>query len=83
MKTVYKARYRNMISVLADVRKAAQLTQQQLAEKLHKPQSYIAKIEGFERKLDLLEFIEMCEALKVSPSALIQKIEHVEDGLKE
>ncbi len=81
MKTVYKARYRKVISLLIKARKDAMLTQQQLAEKLRKPQSYIAKVEGFERKLDLLEFIEMCEALEASPSVFIQQIESAETHL--
>ncbi|PID63663.1 MAG: transcriptional regulator [Gammaproteobacteria bacterium] len=51
------------------------MTQQQVAEVLRKPQSYIAKIEKCERKLDILEFIELCEALQITASTLIQKIE--------
>ena len=36
----------------------------QLADELDKPQSYIAKIEGRERKIDIIEFFELCKQLK-------------------
>lgn len=46
-----------------------------IADKLQKPQSYIAKIEKYERKLDILEFIELCEALDLRASDAIKEIE--------
>ncbi len=52
-------------------RKQSALTQQQLADKLEKPQSYIAKIEKYERKLDVMEFIEFCEALDIDTADMV------------
>lgn len=75
MKTIHKIRYKKLIQALVDTRKQMNMTQQQVAEVLRKPQSYIAKIEKCERKLDILEFIELCEALQITASTLIQKIE--------
>ncbi|MDG6897015.1 transcriptional regulator [Actinobacillus delphinicola] len=74
MKTIYKERYRSIIQKLIARRKELNLTQQQIAAKLNKPQSYIAKIEGFERKLDVLEFIEICEAIELDPSSVLHDI---------
>ncbi len=54
MKTIYNERYQRLINALVTVRRNSGLTQQQVAEKLSKPQSYIAKIEKLERKLDVL-----------------------------
>lgn len=76
MKTIYQERYNQLIHDLILVRKHANLTQSEVAKKLNKPQSYIAKIEGKDRKLDILEFIELCEVLDVQPSLLIREIEN-------
>lgn len=75
LKTIYKKRYRKIIELLVTTRKQFLITQQQLADRIEKPQSYIAKIEKYERKLDVLEFIELCEALGVKASELIQAVE--------
>ena len=48
-------------------RKAAGLTQQALALRLKKPQSFIAKYEGGERRLDVVEFITIACALGADP----------------
>ncbi|WP_407675209.1 helix-turn-helix domain-containing protein [Pasteurella atlantica] len=58
---------------MISTRKKQGITQQQIANKLNKPQSYIAKIERCERKLDILEFIELCEAMNTSPITILQK----------
>lgn len=47
---------------LKTIRKTAGLTQNQLAEKLDRPQSYVSKYELGERKLDFVETVEVCEA---------------------
>ena len=56
-----------LIAVLVLTRKEAGLTQQQLAKKLDKPQSYVSKYEIGERSLDLIEVIEVFEAIGVNP----------------
>ncbi|WP_048698021.1 helix-turn-helix domain-containing protein [Erwinia piriflorinigrans] len=50
------------------------LSQQDLAVKLGKPQSYISKIEQGERRVDITEFIELCVAMEVSPVDLFEEI---------
>ena len=66
MKTIYEERYQSWVQTLITARKTAGLTQAQVAEQLGKPQSYIAKIERCERKLDVMEFVLLCETLGVS-----------------
>lgn len=48
------------------------MTQQMLADELKKPQSYIAKIEGYERRLDVFEFVELAKALKVKTETILK-----------
>ena len=47
-----------LIAALVRIRKEAELTQQQLAKKLDKPQSYVSKYETGERTLDMIEVID-------------------------
>lgn len=75
MKTIYHPTYQLLIKHLIELRKIKGLTQLMLAEGLGKPQSYIAKIEGCERKVDVLEFVELCRILEVSASEIILLIE--------
>ncbi|MDZ4791849.1 MAG: helix-turn-helix transcriptional regulator [Hyphomicrobiales bacterium] len=41
------------------------MTQEQLAKRLGKPQSFVAKTEGGERRLDVVEFIDLVKAMKI------------------
>lgn len=64
-KSVYARAYKELCAQLVAARHAAGLTQQQLANKLGKTQSFVAKFEGGERRLDVVEFLEIARALKV------------------
>ena len=43
------------------------MRQQALAKKLGKPQSFVANYEGGERRIDVIEFIVIIEALGADP----------------
>jgi len=59
---------------LIAARKGGGLTQAQLASKLKRPQSFVAKVENGERRLDVVEFTEYAEAIEVSPTVLFKRI---------
>lgn len=42
---------------------------------MNRPQSFVAKYEGGERRLDVVEFIEVCEALGVDPHGIVAKLQ--------
>ena len=50
---------------------AAGLTQAGLAGRLKRPQSFISKYETGERRLDVMEFLEVAEALAADPGDLV------------
>ena len=47
--------YRALLNSLKQARKAAGLTQAQVARKLSKPQSFVSKFESGERRIDFVE----------------------------
>ncbi|MBI4098321.1 MAG: helix-turn-helix transcriptional regulator [Candidatus Levybacteria bacterium] len=54
-KSIYSKDYKAIIEHLKKARIEADLSQQAVADKLGKPQSYISKIESGERRLDVAE----------------------------
>lgn len=71
-KTIQNEAYRALIARLVDARTKAGLTQQAVADLLGKPQSYVAKVEGFERRLDVIEFLTMASAIGLDPMPVIR-----------
>ena len=62
-KALYSEQYQRLRALLIEQRKEARLTQAIVAERLSKPQSYVAKYEKGERRLDVVEFMEVAEAV--------------------
>ena len=64
---------------MVETRKKAGLTQEQLAKRLRRPQSFVAKYEGGERRIDVVEFLTVVGAMRADPltilRALIQRTE--------
>lgn len=61
-------------ALMIETRKEAGLTQQQLAKRLRKPQSFVAKYEGGERRIDVIEFLEITCALKADPVSVLRAL---------
>lgn len=66
--------YRTFIAGLIGARKAAGLSQVELAGRLQTQQSYISKVERFERRLDVMEFCDIAHALGLDPGELLDRI---------
>jgi len=64
-KTIYKAEYQTFVKLLRMTREKKRLTQEQLAQRLGKTQSFIGKCERGERRLDVIELRIFCAALDV------------------
>lgn len=58
--------------MLADARRKAGLSQQSVAKRLKRPQSFVAKYEGGERRLDVIEFVSVSEAIGADPVKLLR-----------
>ena len=59
---------------LTQARIDAELTQQVVANRLGKPQSFIAKVEGLERRIDIVEFFDIAKAIGFDPVPLMKEI---------
>lgn len=77
-KTLKSAEFQRLIEILVAVRQKSGVRQQALAKKLGRPQSFIAKYEGGERRIDVIEFISIARALGADPVKLFR--DFVADG---
>lgn len=73
-KSTHTPEYQRLVELLVETRRAAQLTQQQVADRLGKPQSYVAKVEGAERRIDVLEFAALVKAMGDNPTTLLDRL---------
>lgn len=71
--SIFTQRHQEFIAFIASVRKAVGITQVELAERLGKPQSFVSKVERGERRLDVIEFCQVAEALGRDPAELLRE----------
>ena len=74
-KSIFSDRY--FRKLLVNARNKAGLSQTQLAEKINKRQTFISKYEIGERRIDVVELIEIAEALNIDPCEIIVELKKV------
>ena len=62
-KTLGSRRHTALIGLLIERREALGMTQTQLADRLGEYQSFVARLESGQRRVDVVEFLELAEAL--------------------
>lgn len=75
MKSLRTPEHQKLITLLIAAREKRGFTQQQLADKLGRPQSYVAKYEGGERRIDVIEFIHIARVLDFDPGRAVREVE--------
>jgi hypothetical protein len=75
LKSIFTEEYESFLQRLISARKAAGITQQDLALDLRKPQSFVSKYERRERRIDVVEFVTICRSIHVDPCRIIREIE--------
>lgn len=73
-RALYSHAYERLRQLLRDGRRARGLTQAELAGRLGRPQSFVSKYEQGERRLDLVEFLEVADSVGVDPCEVIDVI---------
>lgn len=66
-KTLGTERHRALIALLVEKREASGLTQTELADKLGEYQSFVARLESGQRRVDVIEFLELARILNFDP----------------
>lgn len=77
--TLRSPQQKQLRALLRELRSHHQLTQAEVAKRLAKPQSFVAKYERGERRLSAIEFIHVARALGVEPVALLRQLIDIVD----
>jgi hypothetical protein len=72
-KSVHSPALRAFCDLLIAARRKNRLTQQKVADLLGKPQSFVAKYEGGERRIDVVEFVVIARALREDPIKFLKE----------
>jgi len=73
MSSIHDLRYQKLIENLINIRESKGVTQVQLSLSLKKPQSFIAKVENLDRRIDIIELLDWLSVLEANIIDLLQK----------
>jgi transcriptional regulator with XRE-family HTH domain len=76
-KTLQSERHRALIDLLIAKREAAGLTQTELAKLLGEYQSFVARLESGQRRVDVIEFLQISEILKIDTTSALRSIQRI------
>ena len=72
--SIYDSAYQKLLKELRTTRQTMGLSQEELAVRLGKHQTFVSKVEKGQRYLDVLEFVRWSAAIDVDPSVLISAL---------
>lgn len=73
-KSVFTERYRRLLRALVEARESKGMTQAELGRRLAQDQTFVSKFERGVRRLDVVEFLDVTDALGVDPVELVRKL---------
>jgi transcriptional regulator with XRE-family HTH domain len=79
-RTLRSSRQKKLIALIIAERKAAGLTQTEVAKKLRRYQSIVANIESGERRIDVVEFLDLADAIGFDAGKLIENLRRAPRG---
>lgn len=74
-KSIFTQEYALFLSHLRAARKAAGLTQEQVANRIGQTQSFVSKCERGERRIDVVELRAFCRAIGISLADFVRQLE--------
>ncbi len=74
-KSIFTQEYDVVLSLLKQVRRDANVTQVELAERLRQSQSFVSKCERGERRLDIIQLRTICHALGTTLPEFVSALE--------
>lgn len=70
----HRPEYRMLVDALKDARLKAGLTQADLGAALGVAQTFVSKVERGERRVDVVEFVDICRALGADPLKVMRAV---------
>lgn len=74
LKSIRSLAHKALITALRDARKEAGLSQREVARRLRRPQSFVSAYESGDRKIDVLEFLRIANAVRTDPCELLRRV---------
>jgi transcriptional regulator with XRE-family HTH domain len=74
-KSIHSRNYKKFLKLLKTTRMESGVTQVTLAERLGVTQSFMSKCERGERRIDIAELAQLCDAMEVSLADFVAALE--------
>lgn len=74
-KKIYIAQRNRLVALLREMRIEADMTQTDLATHIEKDQAYVSRYESGQRRLDVLEVREICQAIGITLEGFAKRLE--------
>lgn len=74
-KKVFIAQRSQLVNLLREIRIEAGLTQMELAVRIERDQTFVSKYESGQRRLDVLEAREICQAIGITLEEFARRLE--------
>lgn len=78
-RTLRSPRQAALIAYIIAQREKAGLTQTQVAKRLKRPQSFVARLESGQRRVDVVELLELAEIIGFNPREALRVVAAARD----
>jgi transcriptional regulator with XRE-family HTH domain len=78
-KSLQSLRHKRLAEIVAKQRRAAKLTQAEAAKRLGRHQPFLANIESGQRRIDVVEFIQLAAVIKLDIHAVLRELSRMPD----
>lgn len=75
VESIHTTQYQRFREILVEARKKQELSQAVLAERLGRLQTFVSKYERGERRLDVVEFLDVAAALGLDPHNVLRQLQ--------
>lgn len=73
-RTSFSRKHAQLRDLLVAARRTSKVTQAELAKRLGRSQSFVSKFERGERRIDVVEFLEIARMLGADAAAILEKL---------
>jgi len=81
VESIATKRHQQLIEILIDARKQKGIRQAELARRVGKTQTFVARFEAGQRRIDAIELLALCEIIGIDPVKVVRKVLKVEGEL--